>query len=308
MSEFLNKIKIYNYDEEIQEKQVVCLGFFDCIHLGHIRLIQTARMISFKKHAELSVFTFLNNPFKLFSDKKEVLTFEERCIKLKEQFVNNIIAANFDKKFANLSPKEFLDNLFRNKNITAVVVGNDYTFGKNAKGNIEFLRAYLSEKEVDLFIIDMYMVGKQKLSSTYIRQLVEEGNVRKISHYLDGPYIISGKVVKGRGVGSKINIPTANIEYNEEKIKLKPGVYATNVVIDGVTMKAVTNVGTKPTFNDNSFNIESHIIYFKGELYNKNIIIEFIKRIRDIKQFNSEKELVEQITKDISLTLEVDDD
>lgn len=299
MGNFFNKLNIVDYLDELKTPQVLCLGFFDSLHLGHIQLIKSARLLAHKYAAELSVFTFSNNPFKYYSNKKLVFTFEERCEKLEELFVNNVIKAEFDQNFLNLSPQEFFSSLIKGKDIKAIVVGNDYTFGKKASGNVKLLKEYCNNANIDLYVVDMYEYKKEKLSSTYIRLLIEKGEVRKISHLLDGPYIIEGVVQKGRGVGGKqLGFATANININKDKILLKEGVYYTNVVIDNVTMKAITNVGKKPTFSDDSINIETHVLYYNGDLYNKKIIIEFKDRIRDIKKFETKEELIAQLEKD----------
>lgn len=293
-------LKILDYKEKYQDSLVACLGFFDSLHQGHIQLLKKAELIANLKSIKVGVFTFKNNPFEyLKKDSLQVLTFEERCQRLENNNVDCVLFAEFDSEFASLLPEEFLDLLFKNKNITDIVVGSDYTFGKNAAGNIEFLQKYCLKNRINLQIENLKMLNDdQKFSSREIRKLIQSGNVDEIFHLLSAPYIVVGKVINGRKVGKKIGFPTANINLDKSKEKLASGVYYTNTILDGVSLRSVTNVGQHPTFNDCNFNIETHILFFNQDIYGKEITIEFLSRIRDIKKFESVEELVIQLKKD----------
>ncbi|MEG1395090.1 MAG: riboflavin kinase, partial [Clostridia bacterium] len=202
---------------------------------------------------------------------------------------------------------EFLDKIFDNKNIRAVVVGNDYTYGLQAVGNIQTLAAYCQSKNIELTVENLKLADNgSKLSSRDIRAMVSDGRVEEIFLQLGSPYIIIGKVVKGRGDGRKNFFATANVELDKDKVFLRAGVYYCRVIVDGVSLKAVCNVGPHPTYNDFNYNIEAHIIYFNQEIYGKEVVIEFYKRLRETEKFDSKEELQKAINNDVERALEID--
>lgn len=279
---------------------VLCLGFFDCVHRGHNSLIQRAKLFAKIDGAKCAVFTFCNTPFSFLGRKeKEIFTYEERAFRLWQLGVDIIVKAEPDKEFFSTSAKDFLDGLFDKFNIQTVIAGSDFTYGAGAKGNAETLKAYCQERRVDCHIADMveYAEGK-KIASREIRELVKDGEIEKVNALLPLPYIVAGKVVKGRHEGTEIGTPTANIDIPEEKLQIASGVYDTNVLIDGVRLRAVTNVGEHPTFGDTHYNVESYILHWNNNIYGKFIVVEFLKKLRDIKKFDSKEELSAQIAKD----------
>lgn len=301
------KITYYlGYDEKFDEPTVVCLGFFDCLHLGHLQLISRAELIANIRKARLGVFTFFNNPFSFLSKSTaQVLNFEERAYRLTKLGVDVIFHAQFDEQFAQTSPIKFLENLIFNKNITDIVVGDDYCFGANAKGNVQLLREFCDTHGINLCIENLKKDGLGvKYSSSNIRKLVRDGLVEEIHRDLAYPYFIMGEVVHGRKVGNVLGFPTANIAIDITKERLKEGVYLTNVIVDGVSLRAITNVGMKPTFSDYTYNAESHILFLNEDLYGKKIIVEFIKRIRDTIKFSCVEDLKSQIANDLKFAKE----
>ena len=298
-------INIFNYDESYDKPQVICLGFFDCIHLGHLKLFNKAKLLSHLNNLEISCFTFENNPLSYFSDQKLVYTFEERIVLFSSLNINNVFKAYFDDKFLSLNKEDFLNNLCMNKNIKAIVCGEDYTFGYKKEGNVDYLKKYCINNNIELYIEDLKLSNNKKISSKSIRNMLIDGEIEEANKLLISPYSASGKVISGKGIGSKKIYPTINIQLNQEKVIIKPGVYYTLTCIDGVSFKSVTNVGTKPTLNDYSKNIETYILFYNKDLYNKEITIKFIKRIRDIAKFNTIDELKNQISKDIDYVLTI---
>ena len=292
-------IKLTDYTCPSKSEEVLCLGFFDCVHQGHMKLINKARQIAFTKGYDISIFTFDNNPLSYFKDENLILTFKERCFVFEELQINTVYYTSFTKEFANLDRDTFLDNLLSNKNIKAIVVGSDYTFGKDRLGDAEYLKEYCKKLGISVYIQPLLMYNDEKLSSTYIRDLVKEGSIDELNSLLVSPYLIGGKVASGRGVGTKDLFPTANIELDDDKIKLAPGVYYTHVFIDGIRYRAATNVGAKPTYGITTYNVESYILFYTKKLYGKQIYIEFIEKMRENQAFSSINELKEQIKKDI---------
>lgn len=294
-----------NYNSEYGDL-VVCLGYFDCAHRGHLELIQQAKEKAKAQNCPVGVFTFSNNPYKLLhKDIKVIYNITDREYIFGKLGVDIILEANFDREFINIKPNDFLDKLTKNKNIKQIIVGEDYTYGKDARGNVASLKDYCLNNNISLKVVDIVKYDGQKISSTLIRKLLVDGDICRVNELLSLPYFIEGNVVCGRKDGSRMGTPTVNINLDEEKVKLKDGVYATYVYINEEKYKAVTNIGNHPTFDDMKDNIECHLIDFSGNLYGKNLRIEFIDRLRDVKKFENVDELVKQIHKDINCAKEI---
>lgn len=297
-------ITTINYLQETDEKLVVGLGFFDCLHIGHIKLINEVKRLANKYDAKSGIFTFSNNPFIVLNkDTKQIYNFEERVFKLNSLMVDYCLYAQFDNDFANLQPLQFLDNLLKNKQIKAIVVGSDYTFGKLGKGDTMLLNDWCNNNGIELSIVDFAVDNGIKISSTSIRELLSDGNLKKANEYLGQAYFVMGQVKTGRKEGKNIGFATANISLDSDKIIIKKGVYYTRVLLDGIWYKAVTNVGEHPTFDDYNANIESHILYYDNSLYGKKIVVSFLEYIREIKKFADKTQLANQISNDIKFAL-----
>lgn len=298
-------IKQTDYRTGYNDPIVLCLGFFDCVHRGHNALIQRARLFARIEGAKCAVFTFCSNPFDaLGKDYKEIFTYEERAYRLWQLGADIIVKAEPDIKFFSTQAEKFLDGLFEKFNISTVIAGSDYTYGAGAKGNAETLKEYCKNKGIDCYIVDMieYAQGK-KIASREIREMVKAGDIEKINALLPLPYIVAGKVVRGRHDGTTIGTPTANVDIPQEKLPVASGVYDTDVIVDGVRLRAVTNVGEHPTFGDSHYNVESYILHWNKDIYGKFIVVEFLRRLRDVKKFDTKDELCAQIEKDVAEVL-----
>lgn len=289
------------YDQSCTQPLALCLGFFDSLHMGHRELFTQARLSAIKRHARSAVFTFDNNPLQVLGKVGlQVLSYEERLYRLGQCEIEYVLRAHFDPVFSRLSPEEFLDRLFGNKNVVSVTVGSDYTFGAKAAGKIEDLRAYCDRSCIELFVIDLKKSDNgDKISSRTLRELIKSGSVEEIADQLGAPYFLIGEVKHGRGEGRAFLYPTANIDYPSEKEKLAQGVYFTRVTVDGVPLRAVTNVGTHPTVNDASYNVESYLLHYDEDLYGKRLIVEFYRKLRDVKAFENVAALKEAICADV---------
>jgi len=271
---------------------VLALGFFDCLHIGHKAVLDACRQSAIRHNAKTAVATFLNNP----SDKdKLVYTYAERKIKLEEQKIDIILGINFDNDFSKLNHDDFLDSLFDNYNIKAIICGFDYRYGENRLGDCNALRAKCQFRNIPVTVIGEVTTGLKKISSTLIKSILSEGEIETANALLSSNYTVSQIVVRGRGQGRQIGVPTANIILHGDKHNIKEGVYGTYAHINGKKFKAVTNAGAAPTFGESNHAIETHIMGFDMDIYGKPITVEFIKRLRDIKKFDSVAELIEQI-------------
>ncbi|MBO4554794.1 MAG: riboflavin biosynthesis protein RibF [Clostridia bacterium] len=289
---------VLNQNEKYTNPIVLSLGFFDCIHLGHKALIQTANKLAKNIGAESFVLTFSNDPNAFFNSSKQIYSFADRAEIIETLGADGIISAEFDQAFADLSPKAFLDMILTSFNVKAVVSGADYTFGAHAQGNVDFLKDYFKDKGISVNVVPFECANGAKLSTRNLKSLVESGDVKTLNQYLSEPYFVTGDVKHAKQNGTRIGFPTANISQNADRLPLKDGVYATKTIIDGKEYVSMTNVGAKPTFNDFSSSVETYIIGFYGDLYGKTVKIAFYERMRDIQTFGSKEELREQLTRD----------
>lgn len=284
----------HNYNKSI----VLALGFFDCVHIGHLALINEAKKMATSLRCESAIYTFSNDPNILLGNREQVYSFEDRKIIFDNLKIDNVIAEEFSDAFASQTPQEFLDNIISNYNIVGIVVGKDYTFGKNAEGNTTFLKEYLQNKNIKLKVLPFEKVNSQKISTSHIKKFILDGNVQVANTLLTQPYFMVGEVVHARHRGTIIGYPTANILENENRTKLGAGIYITKVYIDNKSYLGVTNVGPKPTFDEQSRSIETYILDFSKDIYGKTIRVEFYKKIRDVMKFHSVPALCNQMMQD----------
>ncbi len=291
-------MKILDFEKRYDIPVALALGFFDCIHNGHKKLCESAIEYATANGIESALLTFTNDPNVLFDGDKQMYCFSDRVQVLEKCGLDIVIGALFDDRFASLSPLDFLDALTLNFNVKSIFVGADYTFGKFAAGNVDLLRKYCDNKGIFLCVVPFEMSDGVKISTSKLKSYVKNGQVDKLSEYLALPYFMSGEVMHARHKGTSIGFPTTNIVPDESRLQLENGIYATYCEVDGKIFKSMTNVGTKPTFSDNSVSIETYIIDFSGDLYGKNIIVYFIEKIRDIIKFDSQIELQVQLVGD----------
>ena len=282
---------------------VIALGYFDSVHLGHQRVINTARKFADENNCTLTVFTFLGNVKDVLNGRKECSVYlpSERGNIIKELGADEIYFAPVTKEFLSLDKKVFLDNLNQKFNIKGYVSGIDYTFGAFGKGNAEYLTDYAKAKNQIHIVVDTFAIDGEKVSTTLIKSLLENGNVKKANELLGRNYSVSGMVKKDRQVGKQLGFPTANIVLDSQKFSLKNGVYSGIVEVNKTTYKSIINYGARPTFDLGEKLVEAHLIDFDGDLYDKKIEVQFLDYMRDIKKFESAEKLVEQLNFDVRM-------
>ncbi|MGN1039871.1 MAG: riboflavin biosynthesis protein RibF [Candidatus Fimimonas sp.] len=290
-------MKTVSFGENFTSPIVLCLGFFDCMHLGHVQLLNRAKQMA-KNGEKVALFTFCNNHFQtLNKPTKLIYTFAERLSLYQSLGVDVVIGAHFDQSFMSLSGREFLDKL-KNYNLQGVVCGEDYTCGRDLT-NATQVQAYL-QNVCEVQIEQLVNCGGQKVSSTLVRKLLAENNVEQANEFLSQPFFFEGNVVEGRHVGRNIGFPTVNVELSEEK--LAPlGVYAGVVQVDEKRYKAVVNVGNTPTFCQTTAKVEAHLLHFCGNLYGKKVKISLVKFLRIIQKFSDGEQLARQLKKDVEV-------
>lgn len=279
-----------------ENKIVLSIGYFDAVHIGHAALFEKARAVSKELNAETAALVFKGG----FKHGGDVFSYEERLLRLKTQGVDVVICAAVTDEFKNTSAADFLSELFSAYEIAAIVVGEDFTFGKNAAGNVSLLEAECIKRGVKFFAVKKVKTeGGETASSSLIKKYLSLGDVKSANAVLGCNYFIRGEVVKGKQNGRKIGFPTANIIPGEDKYPLKDGVYATLVIISGDVYGAITNVGSQPTFGGENRVIETYVDGFGGDLYGKILTVYFIDKIRDIIAFDSVDGLKKQLQKDL---------
>lgn len=294
------------FEKGYKKEILLSLGFFDCVHRGHGYLIDCAAERAKQINAENFVFTFCNNPYVFFKDgEKEIFVFEERKALLQKHGIDGIIYAEMNNAFLTQSPEIFINNLFSFYDVKEVFCGSDYTFGYHGLGNVDLLKRFAAEKNIKVNVVDFVLSDGQKISSTDIRRYLKNGDIESTNGLLGHTYHITGKVIHNFGRGRVMGFPTANVELNVEKLYPQEAVYATAVTVDGATFNAITNVGKKPTFNDDSLSVESFIIGFDKNLYGKEITVDFYKKIRDIEKFENADQFIIQLKKDIITSNEI---
>lgn len=281
---------------------VVALGFFDCIHRGHLAVIREAKKIAERLGAECAVLTFANDPNLLFGKKPQIYSMVEREVVLENLGVQNLIYLYLNENTMGASPEFSLQTLLENFNVKCVVAGKDYTFGKDGAGNTDFLKSYLTERGIKVKIIAFEKMNGKKISTTMLKNKLEEGNIGELNAGLSQPYFVIGKIIHQNHRGSILGFPTANLEVNPDCIKLGSGIYATKVYIDGKVYIGTTNVGAKLTFGETNYTNETYIHDFNSDIYGKTIMVEFHKRLRSIVKFPSISAFRNQLNRDIAET------
>lgn len=297
-----NNIKIFDLDfnEFDLSPKAVSLGNFDGVHKGHQKLMKENIKISKAKNLTPSVLLFKENTKNILNGEREYLTsLEDKIEILKNLGIECFCLLEFSDKFKDLSPYEFIEEiLYKKLNTKYVIVGDNYRFGKMAKGDIKTLKKYEEDFAYKTKVVDFELDEGKIINSTDIRQMVREGKIEKANKDLGHPFKMQGKVIKGAQRGRLLNFPTANLKPSFKYVTAKSGVYFTRVNIDRNIYYALTDIGTNPTFENKKMKIETYIMDFSKDIYGKNISIEFLEYLRPDYKFNSPEELIAQMEKD----------
>ncbi len=287
-------------------KPVLTVGSFDGVHLGHRKVINRLNEIARQNGGESVIFTFSPHPRLVLTKDQGSLrlltTLNEKIELLDQAGVDHLIIYPFTRTFSELSYTDFVRILLVNQlKIDSLAVGYDHKFGKDRKGDFEMLQGLSMAFNFKLEKLDALLSDDINVSSTKIRQALQNGNIGKANRYLGYPFSLHGTVVEGQKLGRKIQFPTANIEASDpHKIIPGYGVYAVLVNIEGVIHQGMLNIGSRPTINNNADNrsIEVHIFDFNKDIYKKQLELKFIGKIREEQKFGSIDGLRSQLEKD----------
>ena len=296
-------MKIYNSFEEFSPdfKVVLTLGTFDGVHIGHQSILKQLNQNAKKIGGESVLLTFYPHPrHVLFPDDQKLkllTTIEERSRMLESYGLKHLIVQEFTPAFSRIKAVNFVRDVLVNKlKAEKLIIGYDHHFGRNREGNLDEL-----VKLSDLYGYSIEKIEPQKfkdisVSSSKIRKLIINNEIQEATNYLGHSFCLKGKVKKGKQNGSKIGFPTANIQI-ENKWKLLPndGVYAVMVKLNSERFSAMMNIGYNPTYNSKQRTLEVHILDFDKDIYGEELRVEFVKRIRKEKKFNSEAELIKTL-------------
>ncbi len=285
------------------KKPVLTIGNFDGVHLGHQRIFRQVRERAKEIGGETIVYTFDPHPLTILDPQRPLLlitSLKEKLRLIKEAGIDVVICAPFSKEFADLTPEDFVKKiLYEQLRIQYLFVGHDYNFGKDRRGNIALLQEMGSKLGFQVEVVEPVRVDGEVVSSTRIREFIQQGLMEEAAKMLGRFYLLQGQVIPGHGRGAKIlGFPTANIKPDSSLLP-QPGIYATWSFYEGKRYASVANLGWNPTFADQKFSIEVHIINFHQDIYGKNLRVEFVKRLRGEITFSSPEELIEQIKQDI---------
>ncbi len=282
----------------------MALGYFDGVHLGHQKVIGTAKQIAEEKGLTLAVMTFHPHPSHVLGRDKEpkdlITPLEDKINQIEQLGTEVLYVVKFNEVFASLSPKQFIDQYIIGLNVRHAVAGFDFTYGKYGKGTMETMPDDLDGK-AGCTMVEKLTEQDKKISSSYIRTALQNGDVELANVLLGQPYFIKGIVIHGDKRGRTIGFPTANVGLNNSYIVPPTGVYAVKAEVNGEVYNGVCNIGYKPTFYEKrpeQPSIEVNLFDFDQEVYGAAIKIEWYKRIRSERKFNGIKELTEQIEKD----------
>ena len=284
-------------------KAIYALGFFDGVHLGHQELLKACLQLAKSGGCKAGVVTFSSHPEALLYGKAPAFinTMEDRRRLLRQFGMDTVVDLPFDQALMSTPWQAFLDALVA-KGAAGFVCGDDFHFGYRGQGNAALLADYCKEKKLPCAVVPEQRLDGVRVSSTYIRALLEKGEVEKAAGFLGHPHILTGTVVEGKKLGRTIGIPTANLELPEGLVQPKFGVYACKTVLEGKEYLAATNVGKRPTVGGEKVTVEPWILDFAGDLYGKTLTLVFYKFLRPEQKFENLDALQGQIRRDAEKT------
>ena len=302
----VKKIKIFKNFEvnKTQKNSLILVGNFDGLHAGHQKLFKQAQKYKKKFKLKIGVVTFDPIP-KMFFNKKiknyRISNFNQKVNYLNKFGVDFLINKTFNKKFSKIKCQEFVKKIISKKlKAKYIFVSNNFRFGFKREGDVKLLKNYQSICNYKLINPRPLKRNKKIISSSYIRKLLQNGNLNKANKFLTRNWTVEGMVEKGRMMGKKIGFPTCNIDIGNYVIA-KPGVYAVKILVNKnkKIYKGIANLGYRPTFKQKKILLEVNLFNFSGNLYNKKLSVEFLKFIRGEKKFDGITQLRNQINKDI---------
>lgn len=305
-------MKAYQKAAEFDNKNptVVTIGTFDGVHVGHRKIIRRLIEIGNNEGLEPTILTFFPHPRMVVqndSDLKLINSIGERVMILEKTGIKNLIVHPFTMEFSRLEARAFVENILLKKlHAKKIVIGYDHRFGRNRSADINDLKEFGVELGFEVEEISKQDIEEVAVSSTKIRNALNEGNMKKANSYLGNPFMLTGKIVHGKKLGKRLGFPTANL-FIEENYKLIPknGVYIVHSIIDEKNFFGMMNIGTNPTVSEgNKQSIETHFFDLDKDLYGKTLQINLLERIREEEKFSSFEKLSAAMENDKRFSLD----
>lgn len=291
-------------DFKIEEPTAVTLGKFDGLHRGHELLMNTVLEYSKKYQLSSVAFTFDIPPRNRVEEiiANVLTTNDEKQYIFEKQGIDYLIECPFTTEVMSMEPKAFIEWISNALHMKYVVVGDDFRFGHKRAGDYHTLQKYEEEYGYKTIVLDKLKDSNRDISSTYVREKIADGNIRKANELLGYNYFIKSEILHGKKLGRRIGMPTINMILPKHKLLPPNGVYVTEVLVDGKTYMGVTNVGYKPTVSEERIiGVETYIDDFSQDLYGEKIVVSFLEYIRPEMKFASIEELKAQMESDIQV-------
>ncbi|MEB3003816.1 bifunctional riboflavin kinase/FAD synthetase [Capnocytophaga sp. G2] len=288
------------------KESTLTIGTFDGIHIGHQRIIAQVVDTARQRHLIPTVLTFFPHPRMVLNPSAPIAliqTIEERANLLEKYGIEQLVIQPFDKEFASLTAEDYVKEVLVKKlKAKVIIIGYDHRFGKNRSAGIEELKAFGEQYHFEVIEIPVQEVDSLSVSSTKIRNALNQGNIEQATHYLGYPFSLSGKVVHGQKIGRTLGYPTANIQVaNTHKLIPKIGVYAVYSIIEGEKIYGMLSIGKNPTIEGKGESIEVYFFDFDKDLYEKEIRVYFVAFLREEVKFHSLEALKTQLKMDESI-------
>lgn len=283
----------------MKQKQILALGFFDGVHLGHQALLRACRGLATEYGCAPGAVTFSSHPEALVKGSAPVLlnTLSDRERLLRQMGMEQVTVLPFDRALMRMPWQDFLSMLTEEYGAAGLVCGDDFRFGYRGEGTARHLKQQCQAWGIPWAVVPEQTVGGVRVSSTGIRALMEQGQMAEAVRFLGHPHILTGTVIPGRGLGHKLGIPTANLSVPEGILMPRHGVYLCRARVDGTAYVSVANVGTRPTVNGHHVTVEPWLLDFEGNLYGQQITLEFHAYLRQEMKFDSLQAMQEEIQK-----------
>ena len=287
-----------------RKENVVALGTFDGLHRGHQEVLHTTVTRAHQLALTSLALTFDRHPLEVLQPDRApipIISLEEKLDLMGLANLDATLVIPFTREFASTEPEEFVGKVLRGTlRAREVVVGFNHRFGRDARGSSELLKLMAQELGFVVHVISPLVIEGQVVSSSVIREALKSGNVRQARSLLGRPYSVKGRVLRGEGRGHAIGFPTANLR-PERELPLGRGVYLVQVEWEGQRANGVTNIGIRPTFGGETPWIETYLLDFSGDLYDRTLSLHFLERLRPEQRFESVQALRTQIEKDVEM-------
>jgi len=285
-----------------QGETVLTIGVFDGVHAGHRYLLEKLQHRASEKNLLSGVVTFSPHPQSVLHPHNQLpwlSNLEDRVRAFQELGVNIVAVLTFTPKVAQLGAREFMSLVKKQLRMRGIIVGPDFALGRGREGNIKLLRTLGREMEFGVEVIPPYTINGEVVSSTLIRRVLAQGDMIKVERLMGRYFQLGGEVITSDKRGRVLGFPTANLYIRPQQALPGNGIYATIAQVDGKQFSSATNIGIRPTFGEGEKMVETHLLNYEGDLYGKDMRLEFVQKLRDEQRFPSSEELKAQIEKDV---------